>query len=293
VDYNLNGSDNLFGKFNLRNDKTVNAENGNLPIQFPGDPLTALDTIPDRAWVIGETWTINSNSINQFTYGETRANEQLAIAFNGSGAFYELSFFGSFAGSSFATPYERQSAQGHVIPEPTFRDDVTLIRGKHSFQFGVEWNPAKVRSTLTNDFVFVREGLGGDITGLTPAFRPSDILPDSTAEGNWENFLLGDLGIIWNTQAGINYTHAGAALPPGSPATRDWRIYEMADYFEDSWRIRNDVTVTVGVRYQYQAPPHEVLGTEAQFFNTNVNSVIQTRISDGLDGISGPDAAPC
>ncbi|MGA3293286.1 MAG: TonB-dependent receptor [Candidatus Acidiferrales bacterium] len=292
VDYNLSSRNKIFGRFNLINSKQVNLSGGLLPMQFPGDPLTALETGRNRAWVVGDTWTISSNTINQFTIGETRANVQYPISFNGAGAFYELSFFGSFEGASFATPYERQSASGDVVPEPTVRDDVTWIHGQHTFQFGGEWNPAKVRSSLTNDFVFVQEGLGGAVTGLTPAYRPSDILPDATAQSNWDNFFMGDLGIIWNYQAAINYNRAGTALPPGSSANRDWRINELAGYAQDTWKIRNDLTITAGVRYQYQQAPYEVHGTEAQFFNTNVNAIVAARESNGLNGISGPTATP-
>lgn len=292
VDYNLSANNKLFGRFNLRNEKTVDNLNGNLSIQFPGDPLTALSTLRDRAWVIGETWTINSSTINQFTAGETRANDQFPIAFNPAGGFYELSFFGSFAGSTFATPYERQTSQGRVVPEPTFRDDVTLIRGRHTFQFGAQFNPVKVRSGLTNDFVFVQEGLGGEITGLSPAFRPSDISSSNAAASDWDNFFVGDLGIINNVQAAINYNGAGNALPAGSPANRDWRIYEMAGYLEDAWKIRNDLSISAGVRYQYQTTPYEVHGIDAQFFNTDVDSIVETRVANGLNGISGPTATP-
>jgi len=292
VDYNFSPSNKLFGRFNLRNEKTVNDTNGNLPIQFPGDPLTALSTLRDRAWVIGETWTINSNTINQFTAGETRANDQFPIAFNPAGGFYELSFFGSFAGSTFATPFERQSAQGRVVPDPTFRDDVTLIRGKHTIQFGGQFNPVKVRSSLTNDFTFVQEGLGGEITGLSASLRPSDIKPDNTATSEWDNFFVGDLGIINNVQAAIVYNHGGTALPAGSPANRDWRIYEMAGYLEDAWKVRNDLTISAGGRYQYQTTPYEVHGVEAQFFNTNVNSIVEARVANGLNGVSGAAATP-
>jgi len=292
VDYNLSNNNKIFGRFNIINDKTVNNANGNLPIQFPGDPLTALDTIRDRAWVIGDTWTISPNLINSFTIGETRANDQLPIAFNPAASFYELSFFGSFAGSTFATPFERQSAQGHVVPDPTLRDDLTWIHGKHTLQFGGQWNASKVRSTLTNDFVFVQEGLGGAVTGLSATMRPADILPDNTATSEWDNFLVGDLGIINNVQAAINYNGAGTALPSGSAAARDWRITQLAGYGMDTWKIRSDLTFTLGLRYQFQAAPYEVHGTEAQFFNTNLKSIVETREQNGLAGISGPNATP-
>jgi carboxypeptidase family protein len=296
VDYNLSGNNKMFGRFNIINETAINLSNGNLPVQFPGDPLTSLFSARNRAWVIGDTWTVNSNMINQLTLGETRANDQFPIAFNGAGAFYELSFFGAFQGSTFATPFERQTSQGDVVPEPTIRDDYTWTHGKHTLQFGGQWNPAKVRSGLTNDFVFVQEGLGGAVTGLDSTSRPADILahgPDvATAANLWDNFFMGDLGIIWNSQTAINYTGAGNPLPLGSPAARDWRINELAGYAQDTWRIRGDLTATLGVRYQFQAPPWEVHGTEAQFFNTNFNAIVNARLANGLAGISGPNATP-
>jgi hypothetical protein len=293
IDYNLTGTNKLFGRFNIINTNEINQQNGLLPEQFPGDPITALETLRNRAWVVGDTWTINPNMINQFTIGETRANIQQPIAFGAAGnSFYELSFFGSFEGANFATPFERQTSQGDVVPEPTVRDDFTWIHGKHTIQFGGQWNPAKVRSGLTNDFVFVQEGLGGAVTGLNPSLRPADILNAPNVLNEWDNFFMGDLGIIWNSQAAINYTGAGNALPFGSPASRDWRINEVAGYVMDTWRIRPDLTATLGVRYQYQQPPYEVHGTEAQFFNTNFDSIVKAREANGLAGISGPDTTP-
>ena len=176
VDYNLNSNNKIFGRFNVRNNQSVNNNVGVVPVQFPGDPLTALQTLRDRGWAIGDTWTISSSVINQFTYGETRANDQFPIANNKAGTLYELTFFGSSQGSSFATPFVRQTSQGRVVPVPTVRDDLTLIRGKHTIQFGGQWNPNKVRSSLVNDFTFIQEGLGGAITGLPATQRPADIL---------------------------------------------------------------------------------------------------------------------
>ena len=292
IDYTLSQSNKIFGRFNLRNLQTVNDNVGVLPIQFPGDPLTATETTRDRAWALGDTWTISPNVINQFVYGETRANDQFPIANNQAGTLYPLSFFGSFQGSSFATPYVRQSSSGRVVPDPTYRDDLTVIHGKHSVQFGLEINPMKVRSSLVNDFTFIQEGLGGAVTGLPSTMEPADILQNSVATGNWDNFFMGDLGIIWNYQAAINYDNSGTALPAGSGLNRDWRIMKFAGYFQDSWRVRPDFTITMGVRYQYQTTPYEVHGNEAQFLNTSVNAIVAARIANGLAGIATPNSTP-
>jgi len=287
VDYNINATNKIFGRLIYRNETAV--ENFN---QFPGDPLTSPDLVRDRGWAIAETWTPSASLINQFTYGETRADSDQPILFNPQGSLFELSFFGSNGGTSFANPYVRQTQQSSVTPEPTFRDDVTVIRGKHTISFGGQFNPNKTRSSQDNDFTFIQEGLGGAISSLTPNLRPSNILGSNIATSEWDNFFIGDLGVINNVQTSVSYTHTGAVLPSGSEVGRDWRIYEIAGYVQDSWRLRNDFTVTAGVRYQFQSVPYEVHGNEATFLNTNTNDILSARIANGLNGIAGPGSTP-
>ena len=192
-----------------------------------------------------------------------------------------------------SNPYVRQSQRLVVFaPDPTLRDDVTLIRGKHTLMFGGEFNPIQVRNTLTNDFTFIQEGLGGPLTGLEPSLRPSDILNDPVALYNWDSFFVGALGIINNVQAAISYDHAGDVLPSGTQIRHDWRIWEYAGYIQDAWRIRNDLTISLGLRYQYQTVPYETNGVQASFLNTSFDAIMAAREQNGLNGISGPDTTP-
>jgi hypothetical protein len=292
VDYSLSSNNKLFGRFNLQNVLEGNNNVGVFPIQFPSDPLTATQQSRDRGWVFGDTWILTPNLINQFTYGETRQSLQDPVNAPQAGNLYELGWFGSFAGATLATPYDRQTSSGRVVPNPTFRDDITYTRGKHTIAFGGQFNPAKVRTSLINDFDFISEGIGGEVSALQASEQPADITNDSTSQNLWNNFFAGDLGLIWDDQTSINYTKSGTALPPGSGDKRDWRLNNVAWYVQDSWRIRPDLTATYGLRYQYQDAPYEVHGIEAQFFNTNFNQIVNTRVANGLAGISGPDATP-
>ncbi len=283
VDYNINSNNKLFVRFNLQNETGIN----NL-VQFPTDPLTSPEVIRDRAWAIGETWTINANTINQFTYGETREDVGDPILFNPGANLYLLTFFSGVVDN----PYVRQSATAVTIPYPTFRDDLTWIHGKHTLTVGAEWDPIETRDVLTNDFVFIQQGIGGNLPSLPSTARPSDISGASFAQTNFDGFDAGALGLIWNSQTAIDYEHSGTPESLGTPARRDWRVQELAGYIQDSWRVLNDLTLTGGVRYQYQTVPYETNGVEAQFLNTNVNNLVQTRVQNGLNGVSGPDATP-
>jgi len=286
IDYNLSNKHKLFTRFNFRHLDTIN-----LLEQFPGDPLTAPAILRDSAWVVGETWTISSQTVNQFTVGETRAGLNNPINFNPGGSLFELSFFGG----ALSNPFVRQTAFGQTAPVPTLRDDVTRNIGRHSLQFGVEWRPVKIRSTLTNNFNFIQEGLGGSIASLPSNLRPNNILqdPGGIADANWDNFFVADLGIINNFQSGLSYTKTGQLIPQGADTgRRDYRFYEYAGYIQDSWKARNDLTLTLGVRYQFDSTPYEVNGLQAGFFNTDLSQILAVRSANGIKGISGSTATP-
>jgi hypothetical protein len=286
VDYNLNQKNKIFVRFNYINNTAVQALN-----EFPGDPLTSPALVRDRAWAVGETWTANANFVNQFTYGETRSDDAEPILFNPEGSLYELEFFSGLV----SNPYLRQSAFGTISPEPTFRDDATYTHGKHTFVFGAEFHPTVLKDVLTNDFVFIQQGLGGNIPGLGnpgSALRPGDIDPNPISLEEWDGTFVGLLGPIWNLQAAFNYNGQGSPLTQGSGVNHEYRLNEYAGYFQDSWRLRPNLTVTLGVRYQYQSVPYEVTGKQASVLNTNFDAIMSARIANGLAGISGQDATP-
>jgi Carboxypeptidase regulatory-like domain len=280
ADYNLNTKNKLFARFNF-----VNITSLVQPNAFPGDPLTSPNLDKDRAWVLGDTWTVSPNLINVFTYGESRENTGQPILFNPGGSLYELSFV-----AGLSNPFVRQTSFETIAPEPTFRDDVTWVHGNHTFVMGGEWNPILYKDGITNDFTFIQMGFGGNLSGLDPSETPADIWGPGLP--NWEGAFVGNLGTIFNLQASINYTGQGAALPQGSPVSHDYRVNALAGYFQDGWRIRPSLTLTYGVRYQYDSVPYETHGVQASFQNTNFKSIVATRIANGLAGIFGPDVTP-
>ena len=50
------------------------------------------------------------------------------------------------------------------------------------------------------------------------------------------------------------------ALPPGTAVSREIASDEYEVYVQDSWQLRSNLTLTVGVRYSLYSPPYEVNG---------------------------------
>ena len=281
VDFVVNSRNKLFTRFNFDNIKSLVQPNA-----FPGDPVTSPNLERDRAWVLGDTWTISPNLVNVFTYGESLQNAAQPILFNPSGPLYEL----TFDSGTVSNPFLRQTSFSTIAPEPTFKDDMTWVHGNHTFSFGGLWNPIEFKDGITNDFTFIQQGIGGSISALDPSETPSDILSSDVT--NWNSAFVGALGSIFNVQASFNFTGKGVPLAQGSPVAHDYRVNAFAGYFSDSWRIRPSLTVTLGVRYQYETVPYEIHGVQASFLNTNFHAIVDARIANGLAGISGPDVTP-
>jgi hypothetical protein len=290
VDYVLSSKHKLFTRFNFNNQTVADNANGASPLTgiaasvwFPGDPITQQIVTQDKAWVLGETWTISANTVNQFVYGESRNELSFQRPFNPNGAIFQNNWMNN---AVFDRPFANQSVQKRVIPVPTFRDDFTHIVGNHALQFGGVWKPIRTRSFNANDLVFTTLGLGPALGALDSSLRPADILNDPVELNAWDNVFAGMLG-YWNGISGVyNYGRNGNAFPHFSGARRDYRYYEYEFYGQDSWKIRRDLTLTFGLRYQYDSVPYESNGLEA-VANADLGTELSQRVANGLAGISG------
>jgi hypothetical protein len=285
VDYKISSKQSLFGRFNVvRENETYTVQ------QFPGDPTTQL--FVDRSWafVLGHTWTINANNINSATFGITQQYNDFPA---GAGAF--PTFPNEFAFGPFATPFAAGvSTQGRTVPVPTIRDDYTYIHGKHTFQFGTNIRPIHQKSNLTESYNFLGVGIGGALSGLGPSgspLRPSDILETLTQQDEWDSTFTALLGRYAYQDTNFIYNKALQPQPAGATAVRDFHYNEAELYFADNWRVRNDLTISYGLRWSYYGVPFESNGFET-VSSVGLDALFAARVQNGQLGVSGPGAAP-
>ncbi|MGC1221038.1 MAG: carboxypeptidase regulatory-like domain-containing protein, partial [Candidatus Sulfotelmatobacter sp.] len=255
---------------------------------FPSDPNPSSSYLDhSRAWVFGETWTISPNMTNQASFGET--DQVNAFVINYKPTFpNSLSFFDSFFGSVLTNPYLGLNEQFPVVPVYQGRDTFTWLHGKHIFQFGGVISPTIFKSGNLTDTNSYGVGIGGDISGLTAAQRPSDFNGDSS---EWDRLYALILGRYSSISSGYNYDLAGNPLPQGGVPIRDYHSTQYEAFAQDSWKVRSDLTLTYGVRWDFHKPLSEVNGYEA-IQNQTPQSIFSVRQQDAALGISGPNAVP-
>lgn len=255
LDFTLNDSMKLFVKSSLARRGTILSAQ-----QFPGDP-TYTYPFYDRSydWVVGHTWTIGANKVNQAEIGETYEDFNFSVAYNPQG---DNQF--SYAGLS--GPYGAgNNSQARTYPVPMVRDDFTWQKGRHSLSFGGTFKWESPNNFAAENYNFESVGVTGNtnFTALSDQQRPSDISSSQYATSIYDSQFSTALGAIAQTSTNFNYDNKGAVLPTGTGLTLHYRYYETELYFGDSWKVTPSLTLTYGLRYQNYTVPYETHGNEA------------------------------
>jgi hypothetical protein len=149
---------------------------------------------------------------------------------------------------------------GRISPLYQYSDNVTWIRGKHSFKTGAE-----IRFSSSNGFnsadVLPRVNLG---TGGQPVLNidriPGIGLNLATAQ-NLLNDLTGSVSSVvqaLNSPGGTN-----PQFVPGEEKQRTWRRKEFGAFFKDDWKVTPHLTLNLGVRWDFYGVPYAANGRTA------------------------------
>jgi hypothetical protein len=294
LDFNLGTNHRLFAKYSFIGEKLGDNVNG-ATIQFPGDPVTHFLIDTSYTFSVGDTWTISANKVNQFVFGEARSRLNFPDHFNPAGA-NDFSIFANNGSNQpiLDSPYSSQATQRRDIPIPVFRDDFSYQHGTHNIQIGGTFKPIQALSNETLDLNAVTVGLGGNLFSLDDSLRPGDVLQDPGFIGRteWDTALAFTVGRIGSFQQNLNYNLAQEPLPQDTGNIRKWRYYETEIYAQDTWRIRNDLTLAYGLRWQFYSVPYETQGYQsspnidsASFFNSRVAAAAAGRSGTTSDVI--------
>jgi hypothetical protein len=145
----------------------------------------------------------------------------------------------------------------------TYKDDLSVTRGKNNFKGGAEYR----RTRNGSSFDAYKYGYNVD-------YDIEDVLTDATFTNNLENVpglvaaIFGPgaappvFGSMYFTIASLNPTNG--ALPV---YYRGYRANEAAAYIQDSWRVKPRLTVNLGLRWEYFGPPHNFQpGLDGNFY---------------------------
>ncbi len=255
LDLNLTDRQTLFIRGNYQDDLV-----GQAPA-FPDTPAPSIWYHP-KGLGIGHSWSVSDKFVNRFTYGLTRA----AFTRQGDQIGNQVAFRFIFA----PTP---TTALTRVTPVHNFVDDMSYLWGNHTFQFGANVRVIRnERASFANAFDTLTtnpSGYAASAAVLTSAGADASgpaIFPNVAASAltPLRNALAAFIGRFSQYTANFSYDQSGQILPSGSPAIRTFATEEYEWYWQDSWRIKRNFTLTYGLRWMTGTPVYEVNGFQVQ-----------------------------
>ena len=253
VDYQLNANNTLIFRYTLNRDESSNAGVGNFSLASQAYQSLARE----HAFEVTETAVLSPKAINethfQFrhqNYTQSAADSDPAIvvsnSFNGGGALTGL--------------------HDYIHHHYEVQNYTTVAAGRHSWKFGIRLRAVDIQDTSRQNFngaytfggAYAPE-LNADNTPVAPGIVCSANAPAMTGCGTISSIeqyrrtlvfqkmglpasqirLLGGGATQFSLNAGDPFVHAGG--------------YDAGLFAGDDWRLRPNLTLSLGLRYETQA----------------------------------------
>jgi hypothetical protein len=267
-----------------------NSTNGFLAAPFPGGP-SGESTNTDYFFSSNFTSTLSPTMVNELRIGgqhpdsfspapwDVKANESQILKLP-SGQRYVIDF------NTVDEPINQSNdTQGRMPPLYVLSDNLSLIRGRHSFKGGVELRFRSSLVTSSFDSMPRAEICGQTGSSALPCTAPVQFINSASITGLGQNEAAAQ-ALLNNLVASLATVdqafNSGKDLVfTGQYKNRHWQQREFSLFFKDDFKMRPGLTLNLGVRYEYYGVPYERHGRNAGVVNG----------SKGLFGITGTDWA--
>jgi hypothetical protein len=251
LDYTVDpaGKHTVFARGNLQNDHSPGTP------QFPGyEGTVSLNN--NKGMAAGHTWVIRPNIVNSFKYGFTRQG--------GESTGLQTAPVTTFRG--FTSLYATGTATQRFVPVHNLTEDFSWNRGDHDLRFGATLRFVSNRSMRNDTYHGATTNGAGLAGGGNDLYAniPGGLLPgDATS---YRDAMTALLGLISQVNARYKYVAkpdgSATVVPQGGFVKFAFAGHEYELYAQDSWRLRNNLTVTAGIRYSLMPPVHETNGQQ-------------------------------
>lgn len=254
LDYVLTSKQTLSVRANYIDDHSVSAA------RLPGQVAPTRWSHPTGI-AVKHTWAISDNLISNFTYGDTRESFTAGGDTKSDATYFRLVY----------QPLNLTYDQNRVTPVQNFVEDLSLVKGSHTLQFGGVF-------TLVNNGV-TRFNSAYSRAYTNPSGYKTNLITNSinqyltenfgyTEASGWrssvENAVTALIGRYNNYNANFLYNTDGSILPSGQPAVRHFATQGYEGYIQDNWKVKPNLTITAGLRYNLWRPAYETKGFEVQ-----------------------------
>ena len=246
------GNHTLFARGSMQNDYV------NAPPYLPGSLPETVTEDRSKGFAIGYTAALKPTLVNDLRFGLTRASV-------GNRGDSQSPFLGINNISGGIT-----RSNSVTLPVYDINDSVSWTKGAHTIQFGGNFEYIR-DNTVSQNNSFSQASLAttyidtGGFAGTGSPFDPAAngfpaVSPNFTY--SYDQAAFDALGIITDVTANYNYTKSGSVQPQGASVKRNYSMTQYDFFLQDSFRVKSNLTINFGLRYQLESPPTEINGLQ-------------------------------
>lgn len=294
IDHKFNDSNSIFGRYAWGTQETLSDTlNGGAPA-FPGLPAKVNTTRDPKNLAAGHKWVVNQNTINEFTFGFNKFNFNFINPSAGDDPY-------SIVTLNITDPMDFTAGNARGVNTYQFADNLTYVRSAHTFKTGLNFRYQQhkdTRGTIAGVNANTIVNLGGTIN---PACRP--IEGGAGIDGGGKEFfclttpninsndyirlektindLLGRVESV--TQGFAAKDDFSGYQPGGSLFLNDARYGEYDFYFQDTWKLKSNLTIDLGLRYEAKLTP----SAASRLYHPDKDLFVGAKSTDKLEWIKG------
>ena len=242
---------------------------------FPGQAPQGQTVYHNKGLIAGYSAVIRPNLMSNFHYGFVR--ESFGTLGNSNQPWITFNFNQGIT-----------RTQNFQRPMHNFSEDLSWIHGKHTLQFGgyllFMRNPrfnysSSFDSGNTNSSFTTTSGFADKNSPLNPANKGYPEVDPSFAV-SYDYPITDVLGMVTQATTVFNYNRQLQLLPANSPISRRYAQNSYEPYVQDIWKVKPNLTLTLGLRYSLFSPVWETGGLQVcpspslgQWFSGRVTAV--------------------
>jgi hypothetical protein len=253
ADYNFKDNHHLFFRYSWFRTYSIDSLNS-ADATYPGLPQ-GWQGGTRVGFSAGSDWMVTPSIVNELRVGHQSANVQFARP-------------GRLQGPTIITnlitdPNLPNFPQGRNSPVTEITDYVTKLKGNHTFKAGAniriteQWgyNEAGANYGIYPN-IYTSTGNGNTV----PAnIGPSGSAISSANRQTFESMYNDVLGRPSNVGQSF-FSDLAAFQAPGTARIRDFWINEQSYFFQDDWKVRRNLTLNLGLRWEFSGLPSEAGG---------------------------------